>query len=128
MFFNKNLPAIIWTLIIFLLCSMPGNSIPKIEWLALLSFDKFVHASMFFILQLLWMRGFFMQVTFPALKVHYKIIPFLFCVTYGALLELMQNSFFSERTGDLLDFVANTIGCIVAFFIFDKLKNTLRIS
>ena len=42
--------ATIWAMIIFALCSMPGRFIPSATWLELLSFDKWVHASVFFIL------------------------------------------------------------------------------
>ena len=40
----------IWALVIFGLCSMPGAYIPSVTWLELLSFDKWVHAGVFFIL------------------------------------------------------------------------------
>jgi VanZ family protein len=106
---------------------MPGKSIPKIEWLALLSFDKFVHASIFFVLQLLWMRGLFLQTSFTFFKNHFKIIPLVCCIVYGGILEIMQSLFFSERSGDVLDFIANSVGCIAGVFLFGKLKKVLRV-
>lgn len=114
--------AIIWTCIIFLLCSTPGRYIPTTSWLELLSFDKFVHASIFFMLVVLWLT-YFQQ------KQHSHFINNIFlicaCIAYGGLLEVMQATLFSQRSGDWLDFVANSFGCIAGFLFFYKVKNYL---
>jgi VanZ family protein len=128
MFLRYNLPSIIWALVILALCSMPGKSIPKIEWLELLSFDKVVHAGIFFVLQILLMRGFLLQDKFPALKKHYKIIALAICIVYGGALEIMQGTLFSERSGDVLDFIANSAGAVLAVFLFRKVKKLVGIS
>ena len=118
MFVKYTFPAFVWTLVIFALCSMPGKSIPHISWLELLSFDKFVHASIFFVLEILYLRGFMMQSSAPLLKKHAKVIVTLFCIFYGGALEVMQTLFFSERSGDWMDFIANSFGCVVALSLF----------
>lgn len=125
MFIRHNIPAILWALVILGLCSMPGKSIPKIEWLELLSFDKFVHASIFFVLQLLSMRGFYLQNNFSFLKKFYTSASLLLCIAYGGALEIMQSTIFTDRSGDVLDFVANSCGCLAGFFLFKKLKRFL---
>ncbi|MCD6068383.1 MAG: putative integral rane protein [Bacteroidetes bacterium] len=121
MFLKYNWPAFIWTLVILALCSMPGKSIPHISWLELLSFDKFVHASIFFVLQLFYMRGFLLQNTFPTLQKQFKMIAGIVCIAYGGALEIMQSLFFSERSGDWFDFIANSTGCLTAMLLFDLL-------
>jgi VanZ family protein len=126
MFFKKNFPAFIWTLVIFALCSMPGKAIPHISWLELLSFDKFVHASIFFVLQVLYMRGFSQQKNYVFLQKKYKLMAFLICVAYGGALELMQAFFFSERSGDLFDFIANSFGCVCGLVLFGSLKKRMK--
>lgn len=116
---KKFLPFIFWTLVIFGLCSMPGKAIPKINWLEILSFDKFVHASIFFTEQVLLMR---------ALQIHLKyfgISALFFCVVYGGLLELMQYYLFSQRSGDVLDFIANTTGAFVGLLLFNRINKKL---
>ena len=118
MFFKYNLPAFLWTLVIFALCSMPGKSIPHISWLELLSFDKFVHASIFFVLQLLYLRGFTLQTGNDFLKKNAKIIVTCMCIFYGGALEIMQTLFFSERSGDWFDFIANSTGCLAALSLY----------
>ncbi|MBC7864401.1 MAG: VanZ family protein [Bacteroidia bacterium] len=127
MFLRYNLPAIIWALIIFVLCSMPGKSIPNFDWMQLFSFDKLIHAGIFFVLQLLAMRGFFLQNTFPPLQAHFKIIPLFICICYGGELEILQSTVFTDRAGELLDFIANSVGALLAALLFEKLKWLLGI-
>jgi VanZ family protein len=118
---KKFLPFIIWTLIIFGLCSMPGKAIPKISWLELLSFDKFVHASIFFVEQILFMRA----LSHLNKKTFYGILALLFCIAYGGCLELMQFYIFSSRSGDILDFMANSTGALLGFLLFSKVNKKL---
>ncbi len=118
---KKFLPFIIWTLIIFGLCSMPGKAIPRISWLELLSFDKFVHAGIFFAEQVLFMRA----LSFLNKKTFYGILALLFCVLYGGSLELMQFYIFSSRSGDVLDFIANSSGALLGFLLFSKINKKL---
>lgn len=122
-FVKYKLPAIIWFLVIIALCSMPGKSIPHISWLELLSFDKFVHASIFFGLQVLIMRAFIFSTSFP--KTKWLIL--LFCVTYGGALEIMQSAFFSERSGDVFDFIANSFGCVCGLLLFSCIRKKFRV-
>lgn len=118
---KKFLPFIIWTLIIFGLCSMPGKAIPKISWLELLSFDKFVHAGIFFVEQILFMRA----LSSLDKKMFYGILALLFCILYGGSLELMQFYIFSSRSGDVFDFIANSSGALLGFLLFSKINKKL---
>ena len=113
------LAAIVWTLIIFILCSTPGHFIPTTSWLELLSFDKFVHASIFFILSCLWLIVGFKSNKLSLITVIFII---LVCISYGGLLEIMQAKVFSERSGDWLDFIANSFGCLIGVWFFSKQK------
>jgi VanZ family protein len=114
--------ASVWTLIILILCSTPGRFIPSSNWLDLLSFDKFVHASIFFTLCCLW---FLFLIHKQKVKTGYIVIVLLCCESYGGLLEIMQSTIFSERAGDWLDFIANSFGCLMALVFFLKKKNVL---
>jgi len=115
-FIRFNVPVIVWATFILILCSTPGNKIPHISWLELLSFDKFVHATVFFILNVLSIRSF---KNISQLK---KILASIVCVFYGGILEVLQSVLFVERSGDVLDFIANSFGVILAFLVFKKLK------
>ena len=118
---RKFLPFIIWTLVIFGLCSMPGKAIPKINWLELLSFDKFVHASIFFIEEILFIHALLSLTEQNSFRKNYKVISIFTCIAYGGILELMQYYIFSERSGDVLDFIANSTGVIAGLFSCQKI-------
>jgi len=97
---------------------MPGTYIPSVSWLELLSFDKWVHAGLFFILcSLLFI------VTIKKKQSFFLVfIYFLSCVIYGGLLEIMQALIFSHRSSDWQDFIANSFGCFVALIFYRRMK------
>ncbi len=113
------LAAIVWTLIIFILCCTPGKYVPTAHWLELLSFDKFVHASIFFTLTFLWLLVGFKK---NKLSLSFMIFIIIACIVYGGLLEIMQAKVFSDRSGDWLDFIANSFGCLMGLWFFSKQK------
>jgi len=123
---KKSIPFISWTIVIFILCSMPGKAIPKVNWLELLSFDKFVHASIFFIEELLLIRALIHLAENSFLYKNYKWASALFCIAYGGSLEVMQYTIFSERSGDILDFIANSTGVIAGLFLYKPLAEKIR--
>ena len=101
---------------------MPGQYIPTNNWLELLSFDKFVHASIFFGMVSLWLVFLHSK---QKLKTSNVIAVLLICILYGGLLEIMQATVFSQRSADWQDFIANSFGCIVAYYFFSKKKHLL---
>ena len=118
--------SIIWALTIFCLCATPGKYIPSVNWLELLSFDKLVHATMFYILCTLL---FITKIKYQQTQ-QWLVIYFIICVLYGGLLEVMQATYFSNRSGDWLDFIANSFGCLIALATFNKLNKlfeTIRV-
>ena len=119
----SQLFAILWTILIFVLCSTPGQYIPTTNWLELLSFDKFVHASIFFVMTCLWLIYFFKS---DKRSLSSVITIVFFCVSYGGLLEIMQAKVFSNRSGDWLDFIANSFGCLMGLWFFNKKKSLLN--
>lgn len=108
----------LWALVIFALCSMPGSLIPTVSWLELLSFDKWVHAGVFFVLLSL------LQIAVTAHQQNKKFVYFYFtlCVLYGGALEIMQATVFSERSADWLDMIANSFGCVIAFVLNTRIN------
>jgi len=99
---------------------MPGGALPKISWLEMFSFDKFVHAGIFFIEQVLLMRA--LQ---NYKKTYSNMAALLFCILYGSFLEIMQYYVFSQRTCDVLDIIANSTGALLGFLLFSKINKRL---
>jgi VanZ family protein len=122
MFFKHTKWSMLWALIILVLCGIPGKDIPHISFLELLSFDKFVHASIFFVLILLTIRGFVMQTNFVNLQQSAKLIAFVGCVAYGGLLEVMQGTLFEGRSASIYDFIANSFGCTMGILLYQQME------
>lgn len=116
--------SIVWTIVILILCSTPGRYIPTTSWLELLSVDKFVHASIFYVLVILWLLYLLKKNWISFLNTTLLTIC---CICYGGLLEIMQSTLFSERSGDWFDFIANSLGCLVGVFSFKIVKNKFLI-
>jgi len=112
--------AMLWALFILILCGIPGRDIPHIHFLELLSFDKIVHAGIFFILFMLTAIGIEKQRKYNFKNNTPKLYALAFCVMYGAFTEIMQDLVFAERTADTYDFIANSIGSLIAFFCYKK--------
>lgn len=109
--------SITWALIILALCSMPGQHIPSFKLLELLSFDKWVHAGIFFVLCCL-MFFTIIQKSDSRKKIYSF---FALAVIYGCSLELMQATVFSNRSADLNDIIANSIGCVFGLLYYRKI-------
>ncbi len=120
-FKTYTLPTL-WAAFIAFLCGLPGKDIPHISILELLSFDKFVHGFVFFILVILIYHA--VQKT-PNSK---NALVYALCLSipYGGILEIMQQELFKDRTADLFDFIANTIGCLAAS-TYIYVKNSIHV-
>jgi VanZ family protein len=114
------LPAIIWSIVIFIACAMPGKDVPYSSLLELLAIDKWVHAAIFFVLVILLMRG--MKFTYPR-AAHMTVVFFALAIAipYGGLLEIMQGAFFADRSADPYDFIANLFGAVCGVLLYRRL-------
>ena len=87
----------------------------------MLSFDKWVHAGMFFVLGTL----IFLNIK-QRTEDKKQIYLFLFiCIAYGCLLEIMQGALFSNRSADWNDIIANSFGCLMAVLFYSKIYSYL---
>ena len=75
--------------------------------------DKFLHLSIFTLL------GFCFMAAFPKIKFIYYIQIMLI---YSMLTEVLQDEMGFGRSLEVLDLVADTIGVVLGYIIFDKVK------
>lgn len=122
MFLKHTKWALLWAVLILILCGMPGKDIPHISFLELLSFDKFVHAGIFFVFILLAIRGFILQTNYLKLQHAAKPVAFFICVAYGGLMEVMQGTMFEDRSADVYDFIANSLGCAIGWISYNWME------
>lgn len=120
LFLQQNRHGLVWALFILLLTGFPGTDIPKVWWLELLSVDKLVHLSVFFVQTLLFIRGFAQQNFIALLSRHHRLFAATIAMAYGGILELLQDAVFIERSADLYDFITNNAGCLLAIALYDR--------
>lgn len=116
------MPAIIWALIIFVLSTISGKQLPKID-LGWIQPDKLAHAGIYFIfagLLFLGLNRIFLK------KGKAIVWAFIICSFYGIGMELVQFLFFPGRFFEILDIIANisgSIGSLIIINIFFKDRN-----
>ena len=115
LFFTKSKPrvlvfAIIWTLLIFSACLIPGRDVPEVD---IPLADKWVHFIIFGGFSFLWLCN------FKSTNLTKRICIFLLTVLTGYVVELLQDSgITSGRSYDLMDVLADSIGGALGIIIF----------
>lgn len=105
-----RLLAILWTLLIFILCFMPARDVPEVQFPLV---DKWVHFVLFGNFAFLWLCS------WPGKKMPHLLKMFIASVLVGWLVEEIQGMLPSlGRTKDVLDIVADSIGGILGIAVF----------
>jgi VanZ family protein len=108
-------PAIIWSVIIFLLLVIPPLNINQEKPLEISGLDKTIHFLLFGIM--VWVWGYYQQTISSTRK---KFVPRLLLITivvivYGIVMEYVQD--WVGRDFDVWDMVADAAGAVTAFFV-----------
>jgi len=113
-----SLPAIVWATFVTVITLLPGKDLPHVD---IINFDKFAHFGVFGLLNTLFLRWHY---SLTSLRTQATLVT-LTIVSYSGLIEILQGAFYTDRTADIYDFVANSAGCIFAFLlllIFPRLR------
>ncbi len=73
--------------------------------------DKVEHALAYFVLTLVWLLA-LRKTTIS------KYVIVFCCFFYGIIIEALQVTTTSHRSGEILDVIANTMGILIAFIIY----------
>jgi hypothetical protein len=117
---KKFLPGIAWFFVILVLTCMPGEDVPQVSWLDGIYFDKWVHAGMFGGLTFLFCWPFYKSGNSSQWKMNYFIKIAIAASIWGLAIEFIQKYFVISRDFDLLDWAADSLGVLIAFFICKK--------
>ncbi|WP_321319743.1 VanZ family protein [Labilibaculum sp.] len=111
---------ILWAVVIFILCSIPGDDLPKTSIITIPHFDKIVHFGMFFIMGIFLFAELSIQTKLR--RVYSAGIILLLIALYGGLIEYLQQNYFVHRSGDYWDLFADIFGGVIAILIYPWLK------
>ncbi len=115
----RYLFSILWTVIVLYLslAHFKTDGLPKFRFPHL---DKIVHFAMYFI------YTFFLLLESKHYnKLKTKIIIVLYAISFGILMELLQDRLFEYRSGDIYDAIFNSLGAITMAVIFSKIRKVI---
>jgi hypothetical protein len=114
--------AIAWALLILFACGAQPGTLAQLKLEDLFGYDKPIHALLFGVQAWLLIKANLQYTTKNP-----KNVIVIWCAvsaSYGALIELMQKFIFTGRSYDYFDMIANTLGCLIVYFIVSKkIKN-----
>lgn len=109
--------SVIWAGLIFYGCAMPADTADSLAFFSFPHMDKVVHAMLHFI--------FIQIILFDTHRSNFLLhnrnsyfISVAIAVFLGGLIELLQGNVFESRSGDWVDFMANTAGAAISAPVF----------
>ena len=120
-FLNSFIPAIIWWLVVLILTCTPGKDFPELgSWTELIKLDKLIHTGIFGLMAYLFMRPISVRDISASVKKQIFLKIAMACSIWGLTIEFIQHFWIPGRSMDIMDFVADTIGCILAYIYSKK--------
>jgi VanZ family protein len=116
---KKNIFSFLVALIIMYLSLASSHTFDKIPLINIPNFDKFVHFAMFFGLMSVIILENRRKIKNPAYLFMTGLIPFF----YGILMEVLQSTLTTTRTGSFSDAVSDGIGILVSILIWLWIKS-----
>ena len=122
---RNSIPGILCGIVILILTGLPGSLFPRVK--PVVGIDKVVHLLMYagFAFACLW--GYRKQFVSNGSAYRKKaiLLAIIISIAYGGLTEIMQEYLVPKRTGDWLDFLADSIGTgigVLVFYLFFRRK------
>ena len=113
-----QIPTVMWGFVVLWLSLLPKVEVDlPFQFKAI---DKFVHISFYWILSCCLLYGQLLNGKIRQEGTNLMLL--LLVVLFGGIIELLQNYVVITRTGEWADFAANTLGVILAYFLFKKIK------
>ena len=102
--------AILWTLLLFALCFMPGKEVPHVN---IPFIDKWAHFVLFGVFAILWLCG------YPSRRMPRLLTVFVAGIALGWLVEFVQGQLPAlGRSQDNMDALADAVGSLLGVFLF----------
>ncbi len=114
---SSRITALVWTLLVFILLTIPGKMLPDENQLTIPNLDKLVHIILFGCFVFLWSFYFASRKDLhtPLNKKLFHIL--LIACLFGTAMEFIQKYFIPNRDFDIYDIAADIIGAICGYLI-----------
>ena len=116
----KYWKPIVIALVIFYGSVTSGSNLNKVNIFQINNIDKFIHFSFYFLLSVSFRSSLLRNILIN--KKEQILITSVIVISYGLIMEVFQFYFTSDRSAEIFDALANTLGCILGILIFPFLK------
>lgn len=120
-FLRKNVSVLFfpvaWSIIIAVLCCMPGSMLPNEGGFKIPQFDKLVHMAMFGGFTFLWSLYVSNKISETPRLLRFFFLFFVLSNAYGVAMELVQKCCVAMRDYDEADIIADMVGAGIAYGI-----------
>jgi VanZ family protein len=106
-------PALLWSVIVTVLLTLPGSAFPSENWLSKIWFDKWVHIGLFSIIVVMWCWAMLRKNYNKQRLKNIFILIALVWFAYGIGMEFVQKYFIPNRSFDVGDIIADGVGCLL---------------
>ncbi len=112
---SSRIPALVWTLLIFILLTIPGKMLPDESQLSIPNLDKLVHIILFGCFVFLWSFYFACRKDLRD-RLNKKLFRVFFIACFfGIAMEFVQKYFIPNRDFDIYDIAADIVGAAGGF-------------
>ncbi|MEP6615038.1 MAG: VanZ family protein [Ginsengibacter sp.] len=118
---KKFLPGIAWFFVVLILMCMPGEDVPKVDWLERISFDKIVHIGVFGLLAVLFCWPFYKSGYASKERLQYFVKISIAVSIWGLAIEFIQKFFIPGRSFDMVDWAADSTGAALSYWFCSKM-------
>jgi len=115
-----------WAFIVLILSLLPGGEVEKAKFINIPHFDKIVHFVMYYTLNFLLIASLIAKKKLTKPDVQIFLTALACALAYGGVMEFVQGMFAVNRSGDIFDFAANTLGAFAATFSFLPITSKLN--
>jgi VanZ family protein len=116
----KYWKPILIALIIFYGSLTSNDNLNKVSLFHFEYSDKLIHFILYLILTITFQFSLIRNQ--KILRKHQIILSFIFVVSFGLIMEVLQFYFTSNRSAEILDALSNTLGCICGILILPFLQ------
>ncbi len=99
-----------------------GENLNKISLLNFPYMDKVIHMLLYLILSLSILASLIRSD--KRKKYYHMLITFVWVISYGMLMEVLQFYLTQTRSAEILDILANTTGCFFAILLYSYIKES----
>ena len=121
-------PSFVWASIILVLSLFSGEKVNQLSIFKIQYADKIAHFGMYFIFSYLIMYGFknFYLNDIVKHRIQAYIFALFISILFGGLMEILQMYLNLARSPEFNDFVADSVGTLLALLLFEFLDKIYR--